>query len=144
MAQPAGSSSKEYWRPANPEVLRLVVPASAGSACWRCGTDYPSDARYCHICGSERDRRSSTAVTPDASSAVGKVGSIQRRFGLSVACLVFFLMGVVCMIAAALTGILYKTPTLVDWQAVQMWRVEWLLGAAAALLAGILLKRKSA
>ncbi len=143
MAQ-SGSSSKEYWRPANPEVLRLVLPTSAGAACWRCGTDYPTGARYCHICASERDPRASTPVIPDAASKVSDVGSIRRRFGLSIPSLVFFLLGLICMISAALTGMVYKTPTLVDWQAVQMWRIEWLLGAAAALLAGILLKKKSA
>ena len=47
-----------------------------------------------------------------------------------------------CMVAALLTGILYKTDTLVDWQAVQLWRIEWLLASSAALLAGILLKRR--
>jgi hypothetical protein len=37
---------------------------------------------------------------------------------------------------------IYKAQTMVDWQAIQTWRIEWLLGATAALLAGILLKRK--
>jgi hypothetical protein len=48
------------------------------------------------------------------------------------------------MASAALAGFLYKAETLVDWQAIQVWRIEWLLGAAAALLAGILLKKKEA
>jgi hypothetical protein len=39
------------------------------------------------------------------------------------------------------TGVIYKTGTLADWQAMQIWRIEWLLGASAALLAAILLKR---
>jgi hypothetical protein len=65
-----------------------------------------------------------------------------RRHGPSIACLSFFVIGLACMIAAALTGVVYRAQTLVEWQAVQIWRIEWLLGAAAALLAGILLKRK--
>jgi hypothetical protein len=28
-----------------------------------------------------------------------------------------------------------------DWQAIQLWRIEWLLGAAAAFVAGCLLKK---
>jgi hypothetical protein len=39
--------------------------------------------------------------------------------------------------------VVYKEDTLVDWQAVQAWRIEWLLAAMAALLAGILLKKKN-
>jgi hypothetical protein len=31
--------------------------------------------------------------------------------------------------------------TAVDWQAIQLWRIEWLLGAVAAFIAGALLKR---
>jgi hypothetical protein len=30
-----------------------------------------------------------------------------------------------------------------DWQAVQLWRIEWLLGATASFLAGILLKKSA-
>jgi hypothetical protein len=36
---------------------------------------------------------------------------------------------------------MFTAGTVLDWQAVQIWRVEWLLGAAAAFLAGILLKK---
>jgi hypothetical protein len=69
--------------------------------------------------------------------------AIDNRSGLSIPCLVFFVGAIVCAAAAVLTGVIYKADTLVDWQAVQVWRVEWLLGAIAALLAGILLKRKN-
>jgi hypothetical protein len=44
-------------------------------------------------------------------------------------------------VGAALLGVIYRTDTLLDWQAVQIWRVEWLLAALAALLAGLLLKK---
>jgi hypothetical protein len=44
------------------------------------------------------------------------------------------------MLCAALTGVIYKAHSLMEWQAIQTWRIEWLLAAAAALLAGILLK----
>jgi hypothetical protein len=33
--------------------------------------------------------------------------------------------------------------TLVDWQAIQFYRAEWLLAATAAFVAGILLKKNS-
>jgi hypothetical protein len=57
-----------------------------------------------------------------------------------VVCLV---VAVIFALAAVLTGVIYREDTLVDWQAVQVWRIEWLLAAAVALLAGILLKKKN-
>jgi hypothetical protein len=69
------------------------------------------------------------------------VAMIRQRFGLSVPCVVFFILGIVCLVIASSIGILYKPETLVQWQAMQFWRVEWLLGAVAAMLAGILLKK---
>jgi len=29
-----------------------------------------------------------------------------------------------------------------DWQAIQLWRIEWLLGAVAAFVAGCVLNKK--
>ena len=66
---------------------------------------------------------------------------LRMRFGLSVPSLVFFVVGMVCLVIVSSIGILYKAETLVQWQALQFWRIEWLLGAAVAMLAGILLKK---
>lgn len=135
MGPVAGSTSQEYWRPPNPDVMRLVIPVPPGTACGRCGTDYAPGAHFCHVCGNEREARAAAKPT------LAEPESIRRRLGLPAVCLVFFLLGLSCMVGAALTGIIYKAETLVDWQAVQIWRIEWLLAAAVALLAGILLKR---
>ncbi len=67
---------------------------------------------------------------------------IRQRLGLSVLSLLFFLAGIACLVVTLSIGILYRPESLVQWQALQFWRVEWLLGAAAAMLAGILLKKK--
>ena len=69
------------------------------------------------------------------------IETIRRKLELSLGSLVCLILGLACMTGAVLTSLIYKTETLVDWQAVQVWRIEWLLGAAAALLAGILLKK---
>jgi len=45
------------------------------------------------------------------------------------------------VIAAISVGFIYSANTLVDWQAVQTWRIEWMLAAIVAFVAGILLKR---
>jgi len=142
MAQ-AARSSQEYWRPANPDVARLIEPTPIGAACWRCGMEYSPAARFCHICGSSRERESRVTFPPSASARVSRVRSLASRLGLSPVSLAFFLVGAICLVAALVTGAIYKTDTLVDWQAVQLWRIEWLLAASAAMLAGILLKRNT-
>jgi hypothetical protein len=52
------------------------------------------------------------------------------------------LAGFVCIIAAVITGFLFTATTLLDWQAVQVWRIEWLMAGIAAFLAGLLLRKK--
>ena len=51
-------------------------------------------------------------------------------------------MGFACVIAAIVTGFIFTATTLLDWQAVKLWRIEWLLGAVAMFAAGFLLKKK--
>ena len=67
---------------------------------------------------------------------------IQRRVGLSTASLIAFFLGLGCAGGALLVGLL-TARTLVDWQAIQVYRVEWLLAAAVCFVAGILLKKPS-
>ena len=47
-----------------------------------------------------------------------------------------------CLLAAVLTGVFYQVQSVLDWQAIQVWRIQWLLAAIAALLAGLLLRRR--
>jgi hypothetical protein len=67
--------------------------------------------------------------------------SLVRTLGLSIPCAVFLIRGLAFALTALLSGVVYREDTLVDWQAVQTWRIEWLLASAVALLAGILLKK---
>jgi hypothetical protein len=138
MATAAGSTSQEYWRPSDPEVARVVT--SIRGACRRCGTDYPVGARYCHSCGSAGDvRRGELGLAAEMSQDESADSS--HMFGLSVPCLIFLGLGVIFAAVATLMGVIYREDTLVDWQAVQLWRIEWLLAAAVSLLAGLLLKK---
>jgi hypothetical protein len=68
---------------------------------------------------------------------------IQQRLALSTASLIAFLAGIGCLAGAIGVGLVFSANTVLDWQAVQLWRIEWLLGAAACFLAGILLKKPS-
>jgi hypothetical protein len=65
---------------------------------------------------------------------------IKNRLGLTTASLIAFFAGLGCIAGALLVGLL-TVKTLVEWQAVQIYRAEWLLGATASFVAGILLKR---
>jgi hypothetical protein len=68
---------------------------------------------------------------------------ICTSLGLNAASLIALMVGMGCLGFAIATGFVYTTSTLLEWQAVQVWRLEWLLAAATALLAGILLRRSS-
>ena len=140
MASPAGSTSQEYWRPSNPDVARLI-PQVRG-ICWRCGMDYSPGARYCSFCGGAREALSAEPTPIRPESPVVKKRAKLWRAGLSLPSFVCLAAALVFAFAAVLTGVVYRQDTLVDWQAVQTWRIEWLLGAIVALLAGILLKKK--
>jgi hypothetical protein len=67
---------------------------------------------------------------------------IKKWVGLPTASLIAFVIGMSCVAGALLVGLL-TAKTFVDWQAIQFYRVEWLLAATAAFVAGILLKRPS-
>jgi hypothetical protein len=67
---------------------------------------------------------------------------IQSWVGLSTGSLIAFVIGLGCVAGALLVGLL-TAKTLVDWQAIQFYRAEWLLAATAAFVAGILLKGPS-
>lgn len=125
---------QEYWKPVTVEPRQTT----AGDVCDSCGTDYPLGARFCYVCGAER------AATARGNHSLGRfmdIAIIKSALGLSTLSLVAFIVGMVCVIAACVVGFVFTASTLLDWQAVQIWRVEWLLGAIAAFAVGNLLKR---
>jgi len=67
---------------------------------------------------------------------------IKRAIGLSTGSLIAFVIGIACVAGALLVGLL-TAKNLVEWQAVQFYRAEWLLAATASFVAGILLKKPS-
>ena len=140
MGQTAQTTDQEYWRPPIPTIVKIQSPPA--ESCSRCGADLLAGSLFCHICGRTRQTVPAEAALDDQSlTSYLDLALLRRRLGLSVPSLVFFLVGIGCMAVALLVGFMVKTDTLVDWQAVQLWRIEWLLGAAAAMLAGILLKK---
>ena len=135
---------QEFWQP--PAVSQVQAQEHSGhmvEVCDRCGTEFVVGARYCHVCGETRGSRVRTSggavryLRPLANFFLG----IQRALGLGAASLLAFAAGLACVLAAVFTGVVYTATTVLDWQAVQVWRLEWLLAAAVAFIAGILLKK---
>jgi hypothetical protein len=72
-----------------------------------------------------------------------RIVSTRQRLGVSSLSLVAFAVGLACLVFAIAVGMVFAVRTTLDWQAVQIWRIEWLLGASASFLAGILLKKSA-
>ena len=66
--------------------------------------------------------------------------SVKDWLGLPLPALIAFFVGLGCILAAIAVGLFYSMQTLADFQAIQLWRLEWLLAALVAFVAGILLK----
>lgn len=139
-------------------------------ACAGCGTEYMIGGRFCHACGLPRrfvvELNGSGQVTPELSvltpawirpwldstaSRLRKISfpdwlrylhfhEIKRWIGLPTASLIAFFIGLGCVAGAVGVSAFYKASNLAEFQAIQMWRMEWLLGATASFVAGILLK----
>jgi len=127
----------EFWRPSL-ETRREAVPTAQAESCPRCGTEFVAGSRFCYVCGAEREpqfaaRRFQWARFLD-------IHRMRERLGLSLASVVALIIGIICALAAIGTGLVFTASTVLDWQAVQVWRIEWLLAAIVAFLAGILLR----
>jgi len=66
---------------------------------------------------------------------------IKRWVGLPTAALIAFIIGLGCVAGAIGVSLFYKASNLAEFQAIQTWRIEWLLAATASFVAGILLKK---
>lgn len=133
---------QEFWKPvvAHREEKQPAVSA-AEQICQNCGSDYVIGSRFCHICGADRNINLADRTASGITAWFDFVG-LRDALGQTTASLVALILGCACLIAAALTGFLFNATTLLDWQAVQLWRIEWLLGASAMFVAGVLLKKK--
>jgi hypothetical protein len=141
MSHTAHNLDQEFWRPPVQSVqVQEATPAT--EACSRCNTGFVVGSRFCHVCGAERDPHPNF-VKPSSIHFLD-LRLMSNALGLTVASFISFIVGVVCVVAAFATGFIYTASTVLDWQAVQIWRIEWLLAAAVAFIAGLLLKRASA
>jgi len=139
MADVVHNVQQEYWhRPA--QSTAAVSPLRGQLTCEQCSSEFVMGSRYCHVCGAEREPLVGAA---NSWTQVLEFTRVRDALGLSTASLVAFIVGIGCVLAAIATGIVFTASTMLDWQAVQAWRIEWLLAAAASFLAGILLKKSN-
>lgn len=144
MSEVMHNEAQEFW---HPPVVPAEVPSPAlARACKRCGTEFMVGAHFCHVCGSSRPERVSELADANWERALGFLSvlefhRIKEWFALPTASLIAFLIGVGCILSAIAVGLIYSVQSLADFQAIQLWRIEWLLAALAAFVAGILLKR---
>jgi hypothetical protein len=143
MAQlaPNYEERQEFWKPAVAPRQEISAAEITGQVCQECGTDFVLGSRFCYVCGSDR-HANLAAISATELRAWIDFASLREALGQSNASLVALIMGFACVIAAIVTGFVFTATTLLDWQAVQLWRIEWLLGAVAMFAAGFLLKKK--
>jgi len=145
------------------------VDPPAPEACVDCGSEYMIAAQFCHTCGlrralpagaslnavtTSRRARSTAWLGAQASSIAAAwrnlsfpnwlhylhFHEIKRWVGLPTAALIAFMIGLGCVAGALGVSLFYKASNLAEFQAIQTWRIEWLLAATASFVAGILLK----
>jgi len=127
---PAGREEreqKEFWKPERPNLLRA-------KRCEHCGNELFLGSRFCHLCGSGAER-------DDEGRSARSIRNLALAHELGASSLICAGIGLVCVLAALFVGFIYTATTAFDWQAIQTWRMEWLLGALVAFAAGLLLKR---
>jgi len=109
-------------------------------ACYGCGTEFIAGSRFCHVCGSARQQESAPLAVNRWARYL-EFQTIKSSLNLSVGSLIAFILGIGCLFAVVMVGIIYSMQTFADFQAVQFYRMQWLVAAVACFVAGILFKK---
>lgn len=135
MAEMASPARHEFWRPPAPAA---VTGQERAETCQECQAEFIVGSRFCHCCGASRPVSGTPVVEMPVLTELTILG---KRLGLTTPSLIAFLFGALCLVAALSVGVLFSPRTALDWQAVQLWRIEWLLAGIAGFTAGLLLKK---
>lgn len=139
MADLAQNARQEFWRPPQEQpALHTALP----DACRRCGTEFMVGAAFCHICGMGRHRSGPNNARWMEHLVFLKTldfMKLKRFFGLPTGSLCAFLTGGLFVVIALAQGF-RNGQEFSDFEAIQLLRIQWLMAACAAFLAGILLK----
>jgi hypothetical protein len=156
-----------------PETVAPAALQYTTEACAECGSEFMIGAQFCHTCGLRRPVSAEASAHASVMAGLwtrniawmrGRTEwvaaswrtisfpdwlhylhfhEIQHWIGLPTAALVAFLIGLGCVAGAIGVSLFYRASNLAEFQAIQMWRIEWLLAATASFVAGILLKKPS-
>ena len=135
MSEAVHNTQHDFWRPP-------VTPTSTTMAevCDGCGTEFMVGAAFCHVCGHPRQAQP-VPIAQHGWARYLEFQFIKQGLGLSTGSLIAFLVGIGCLMAVVCVGVIYTMQTFADFQAVQYYRMQWLLAAIAAFVAGMLLKK---
>lgn len=143
MAEAAQSTQHEFWRSPLASAVSPAEQPEMVEACDRCGSEFIVGSRFCHTCGAGRaDLHPTAAARLREKLSFANFIDLGESLGLSMAPFIAFAVGILCLLGALGVGVIFSARTMVDWQAVQLWRIEWLLASVAAFVAGCLLKKK--
>ena len=137
MAEAASPVRHEFWRPPAP---KEVAGQERSETCEGCQTEFIVGSRFCHCCGATRPL---STMQEAEIPGLTEFTALGKRLGLATPSLIGFLFGAFCLLAALSVGVLFTVRTALDWQAVQLWRIEWLLAGIAGFVAGLLLKKSA-
>jgi hypothetical protein len=137
MSEVVREGQQEFWRP--PVAAVETVRPGMVEVCDGCSSEFMVGSLYCHTCGAARETQATLAAH---WTLYLQFHNIKRALGLPTASLIAFVAGIACLIMAGIAvGIIYSVQTFNDFQAVQWYRMQWLLGAIAAFAAGMLLRK---
>ena len=145
MSEVVHNAQHEYWRPPAPQ--QSAATPLLVEACDRCATEFIVGARFCHLCGASRQAQANPAREGSWTrhlqfqNIVQGLSNARQGLSLPTASLFAFGIGMLCLLAVIAVGVIYSAQNLADFQAIQLYRIQWLLAAVAALVAGILLKK---
>lgn len=107
---------------------------SAVTSCKKCGTDLKLGAEFCHVCGR-------WVFGSNLSRLSRALQEVLTQTGVEVPVLCCMITAAIFAVISLFVGIRIDPRTIAEWQVVQYWRIEWLLGAIVMLLFGVLLKK---
>ena len=140
MAEAVDQAHQEFWRPPMPTSVAVTTgERSARSATCSCGTEFIVSSLFCHACGARRAELNPVHAfeIPGWSELV----SLSDWLSLTMPATIAFLVGAFCVAGALAVSLFFSARTPLDWQAIQLWRIEWLIAAIASFVAGCLLKK---
>lgn len=144
MSEVIDNAPQEFWRPPVAQ-SEAALPAMV-DVCDQCRSEFMVGAKFCHDCGAPRQRALESYPAHIWARSLDwlkvlEFQNVKEWLGLSMASLIAFFAGVGCLLAAIAVGMIYSVQNLADFQAIQSWRMQWLLAALVSFVAGILLKQ---